>query len=397
VVTGVDGGRIRVWGTPGGHLVVDVAGYLTGPTAAASGDGLFVATTPVRLGDTRQPGELGSWGGGVRPAPQATVEVRVAGRGGLPSSGVAAVALNVTVTEAAGPGYITVWAARRPRPGTSNINPERAGQTVPGHVVTPVGAGAVNLFTAGGSHLVTDVTGYWTGPPEPPEPVADVKPGPQPASPPALGPHSFLYRLDSGQYARWNPCAAVRYAVNDDRARPGQRAMLENVLLEAEAATGLDLVYVGETSDGLDGKPPPGADVVLAFTDAAASPQLRTAVGLGGGTYRSSGVVSGYALFVNSYGTTVYQQDLMLHEVGHMLGISHVADETQVMNPYLVPLARYSNGDLEGLWRMGAAQGCSLAAAAFSLDGRSPDPLLEASGDDDHGGPSWAGGEASTH
>ena len=71
---------------------------------------------PSRLLDTRI---------GVDPAkaPVAAgggVHLQVAGRGGVPASGVSAVALNVTLTATAEPGHLIVFGDGTSRPGTSN-------------------------------------------------------------------------------------------------------------------------------------------------------------------------------------------------------------------------------------------------------------------------------------
>ena len=71
----------------------------------------------VRLLDTRS--GVG-WSGPV-PA-HGTVRLVVAGRGGLPASGIGAVVINVTVTEPRAAGYLTVFADGASRPGTSNVN-----------------------------------------------------------------------------------------------------------------------------------------------------------------------------------------------------------------------------------------------------------------------------------
>jgi hypothetical protein len=107
---------------------------------------------PSRLLDTRS---------GAVPAAGSTTVVDVAGNGGVPASGVRSVALNVTATGALGPGFVTVWGDGE-RPGTSNLNIEYAGQTVPNLVVVPVGAdGKVRLFTDSGTHLIVDIAGWW--------------------------------------------------------------------------------------------------------------------------------------------------------------------------------------------------------------------------------------------
>jgi hypothetical protein len=52
--------------------------------------------------------------------------------------------------------------------------------------------------------------------------------------------------------------------------------------------------------------------------------------------------------------------DLLLHELGHVMGLGHTTDITQVMYPDLVsrPASGYGAGDLAGLQRIGHAAGC---------------------------------------
>jgi hypothetical protein len=61
--------------------------------------GGFTAVTPARILDTRS--GLGAPAAKVGPA--SVLELQVNGRGGVPATGVSAVALNVTVTEPARP------------------------------------------------------------------------------------------------------------------------------------------------------------------------------------------------------------------------------------------------------------------------------------------------------
>ena len=123
------------------------------PTTA----GRFVPVTPVRVVDSR----IGLQVSGA-VGPMSAVAVQVAGRGGVPATGVAAVVLNVTVVDPQAVGHLTVWPSGMERTGTSNVN-FVAGQTVPNTVIVPVGAdGSVQLFnaSAGSTDLVVDVSGY---------------------------------------------------------------------------------------------------------------------------------------------------------------------------------------------------------------------------------------------
>ena len=62
---------------------------------------------------------------GAKPGVGATVSLQITGRGSVPASGVSAVALNVTATEAAAAGFVTVWPSGSPRPNASNLNRAR--------------------------------------------------------------------------------------------------------------------------------------------------------------------------------------------------------------------------------------------------------------------------------
>jgi hypothetical protein len=73
---------------------------------------------------------------------------------------VAAVTLNVTVTEPEGPGFITVYPCGA-RPLSSNVNFD-TGQTVPNAVIAPVSPnGSVCLYTMTATHLLADVSGWF--------------------------------------------------------------------------------------------------------------------------------------------------------------------------------------------------------------------------------------------
>ena len=117
----------------------------------------FVPLTPIRVLDTRSGiGATGPVTGGD------TVHLPLAGANGIPSLGVAAVAMNITVTEPTSGGYISVGPSGQPTPAVSNLNFSR-GLTVPNAVVAPLGAdGAISLFNStGASHLIGDVVGYF--------------------------------------------------------------------------------------------------------------------------------------------------------------------------------------------------------------------------------------------
>ncbi|MEN9506974.1 MAG: hypothetical protein RI958_2900 [Actinomycetota bacterium] len=121
----------------------------------------LVSMMPVRLFDTRpntpEPGVLPQTGlvGGAR-----VVKIKIAGAAGVPNAGVAAVALNVTVTEATGPGFLTVYPCGT-IPLASNLNYEK-GQTVPNSVIAPISDnGEVCFYSNVNTHVVADVSGWF--------------------------------------------------------------------------------------------------------------------------------------------------------------------------------------------------------------------------------------------
>ena len=120
------------------HLVADVSGYVRAGTASVQG--AVVPLVPARLLDTR------SGLGGAQLAARATLRLIVAGLGGVPSDGVAAVVLDVTALHSTAGGYVTVWDGAANRPGTASLNFSTA-QTVGNLVLAPVNAdGTVTLY-----------------------------------------------------------------------------------------------------------------------------------------------------------------------------------------------------------------------------------------------------------
>jgi hypothetical protein len=153
-----DGGAIELFAKVTTHLVADVAGYFTDATTSAAGR--FIPSAPTRLLDTRFANGVATT---TRPGAGSVTTVQLAGRGPVPASGVAAVVVNITATDSAAAGYVTVWPSDLPRPLASSLNLDRAGQTIANHVVVPVsGDGRISLFSQSGTHLVADVEGYFT-------------------------------------------------------------------------------------------------------------------------------------------------------------------------------------------------------------------------------------------
>ena len=140
---------------------VDGTGPVTGTVTITSASpvgmsaGALLPVVPSRLLDTRITGpSLGS---------NQTRTLKVTGVGGVPATGVSAVVLNVTITDATSGGYLTVSPTGSTRPVVSNLN-WSPGITIPNAVTVKVGTnGQVDLYqlSQGSISVVVDVAGYY--------------------------------------------------------------------------------------------------------------------------------------------------------------------------------------------------------------------------------------------
>jgi hypothetical protein len=149
-----EGGRVSVFNNAGStHVVIDVLGAFT-PGATAR----FVPLSPARALDTRD-----GVGASRARLGRAPLPLGLAGRCGVPASGVSAVLLNVTVVSPSAGTYVTVFPSGRERPLASNLN-ATAGQVVPNMVLARLGpdGGASIYNNSGDLDLVADVMGYFT-------------------------------------------------------------------------------------------------------------------------------------------------------------------------------------------------------------------------------------------
>lgn len=110
--------------------------------------------SPARLLDTRSTGGALS-GGSAR-------KVQVLGRGGVPSTGVGSVAVNVTAIKPTAAGWLTAWPTGTSKPATSSVN-FPAGAVVANAIVSGVGSdGTISIYNqAGSTNVVVDVTGWF--------------------------------------------------------------------------------------------------------------------------------------------------------------------------------------------------------------------------------------------
>jgi hypothetical protein len=147
-------GMISIFNNSGStHVVVDVLGCFD-----TDAGGRYVALSPRRVLDTRD-----GTGAPLAQVGQSPLPVTLLGRGGVPSTGVSGVMLNVTAVAPTANTFVTVYPSGTDRPLASNLN-VTAGQVIPNMVLARVGPdGAVMMYNNGGViDLVADVVGYFT-------------------------------------------------------------------------------------------------------------------------------------------------------------------------------------------------------------------------------------------
>ncbi len=151
------GGKVSVYSPVATHVLLDVTGWF----GSGSGGARFRTLSPNRVVDTRS--GLGGYQRRIRA--HEAIEVVLTGSGGIPSSGVTAVAVTLTALNASGPTHLTVWGTGSGMPETSTLN-VNAGDTVASNAAISgiTSAGRISIYNHSGSVDVTlDVAG-WFGP-----------------------------------------------------------------------------------------------------------------------------------------------------------------------------------------------------------------------------------------
>ena len=144
-------------GDPGQDSTIAGPTGATGATGPAGPSvGATVMINPVRIADSRINFGFPTF------TTAGTSNLPIAGSG-IPATGVAGVILNVTTTNAQFGGYLTMFPAGSPQPGTSTNN-FQPGVNVPNGVTVKVGANnTISIFATGHVDVVVDVMGYVTG------------------------------------------------------------------------------------------------------------------------------------------------------------------------------------------------------------------------------------------
>jgi hypothetical protein len=193
------------------------------------------------------------------------------------------------------------------------------------------------------------------------------------------GSYAFLSHQDgnSSDPVGYDPCKPVQVRINPKDAPPGYLTLVKDAMARVSRATGLKLEYVGTTDDrphweseyvpSLLGEPR-RTPALVSWASPSEVPQLKgrvagiggsVAVSVQGGRYRyvSGGVTLDRAVFRELAASADGRREaraIVLHELGHLVGLAHVHDRDELMNADNVGMLDFGPGDLAGLARLGA-------------------------------------------
>ncbi len=205
-----------------------------------------------------------------------------------------------------------------------------------------------------------------------------------------LGPHRLAARVDpggTGSFAflahqsgdasapvAWDPCRPIRYTINPAGAPPGSIDLVQQAIARVQQVSGLTFEYVGETTARPHWDSPvvpiiaARKPVLISWADPKEVPQLAGDVaGIGGSVPINAGdgrrrfVTGGVTLDAGSFaqidaqpGGAAEERAIVLHELGHLLGLAHVPDPAELMYEDNVGMLDFGPGDLAGLAELGS-------------------------------------------
>jgi hypothetical protein len=192
--------------------------------------------------------------------------------------------------------------------------------------------------------------------------------------------YRFIGRDVDGDPVRWNPCEPVHYVVNAAAAPEGSLADVHEAVRRVSQATGIAFAFDGFTDEVLvrrremvqpERYGERWAPVLVTWVDPDVTDiSFRSGDDVAAGVaapFTPAGshvIVSGW-IAINSddpnppgFGAADDQGPVVLHEWAHVMGLDHVKVIGQLMHPAGGGVSDLAPGDLEGLRRVGRAEGC---------------------------------------
>jgi hypothetical protein len=193
----------------------------------------------------------------------------------------------------------------------------------------------------------------------------------------ASGDGSFAFLghqpLGSSEPVTWDPCRPIRYVVNTDGGPDDAIALVEQAVKRVEEASGFDFAYAGRTDDRPDWDSPvipsmsSDKPVLIAWAEPDEVGELSGKVaGVGGSVSISTSdgrlryATGAVTLDSGTYARLEHERDgageeraILLHELGHVLGLAHVKDPGELMYEHNIGVRDFGRGDLDGLDRLG--------------------------------------------
>lgn len=175
--------------------------------------------------------------------------------------------------------------------------------------------------------------------------------------------YAFVHEA-GGLPVGWDACETIRYVVNTEGAPGNWEDIVDNAVSTVEDASGFDLESDGESEDRSSDRDASDARAGLPVLISWATPdEVETlggdTVGIGGA---SAVTVNGETRFTT--GVVVLDEQeydqmartgqeraaslILAHELGHVLGLDHVKDPQQLMNPSYVGQRGFGDGDVAG-------------------------------------------------
>ncbi len=179
----------------------------------------------------------------------------------------------------------------------------------------------------------------------------------------------------------WSPCRPIHYVVRPNGMPPGGQQLLEDAIAQVSALSGLRFVYDGTTDEDVDpegrrayqrsrygdrwapvlvvwGNPSHEGGYVGGIPLAGWAGPFPATAGDGSDVYVSGwmDLDADWSAEMIARGGQQYVSAVMLHELGHLVGLDHTPDDGLLMSPNNVGALQFAPVELRGLESLGAGK-----------------------------------------